>query len=56
MLQDSVVHVAMYDQQVYGQLRAPEEPLQSCKHHSWNSAGQSLRICQPKETKLRPAY
>lgn len=49
MSQDSVGHVVMYDQQVYGQWVVQGVQHQSCKHHSLNSADQSLHICNARE-------
>ena len=52
MSQGSAVHVAVYDQQVYDQSRVPAGQHQNCKHHSLNSAAQSLHICRSKSENL----
>lgn len=52
MSQGSAVHAVVYDQQVYDQSRVPAEQHQSCIHHSWNSAVQSMRICHPSSENL----
>jgi len=56
MSQGSAVHVVVYDQQVYDQSRVPVGRHQNCKHHSLNSAAQSLHICHSKSENLGLMY